>query len=46
MTLLAYARVAGVQMEDLVDDELDLPAKLPGNIRPSGLKRKTISRKR
>ncbi|MDT4955948.1 MAG: Helix-turn-helix domain [Acidobacteriota bacterium] len=27
--LLAYARVAGVHMEDLVDDEVDLPAKLP-----------------
>jgi len=27
--LLRYARVAGVHMEYLVDDELDLPAKLP-----------------
>lgn len=27
--LLRYARVAGVHMEDLVDDEIDLPAKLP-----------------
>ena len=27
--LLRYARAAGVQMETLVDDELDLPAKLP-----------------
>ena len=26
--LLRYARVAGVSMETLVDDELDLPAKL------------------
>jgi transcriptional regulator with XRE-family HTH domain len=26
--LLRYARVAGVHMEDLVDDELDLPTKL------------------
>ena len=26
--LLRYARVAGVHMETLVDDELDLPAKL------------------
>lgn len=30
MALLQYARVAGVCMEVLVDDELDLPAKLPG----------------
>lgn len=27
--LLQYARVAGVSMETLVDDHLDLPAKLP-----------------
>jgi transcriptional regulator with XRE-family HTH domain len=29
MVLLRYARVAGVSMEDLVDDEIDLPEKLP-----------------
>jgi transcriptional regulator with XRE-family HTH domain len=28
--LLRYARVAGVCLERLVDDDLDLPAKLPG----------------
>jgi transcriptional regulator with XRE-family HTH domain len=27
--LLEYARAAGVHMEDIVDDEVDLPAKLP-----------------
>ena len=27
--LLAYARAAGVCIDTLVDDELDLPAKLP-----------------
>ena len=27
--LLRYARVAGVSVEALIDDELDLPAKLP-----------------
>src|SRR5215212_4122197 len=32
MTLIAYARVAGVHLEDLVDDNLDLPAKLPGKV--------------
>lgn len=29
MLILAYARAAGVLMEYLVDDELNLPAKLP-----------------
>jgi transcriptional regulator with XRE-family HTH domain len=29
LTLLAYSRVAGVHMEDIADDEVDLPAKLP-----------------
>jgi transcriptional regulator with XRE-family HTH domain len=43
--LLEYARVAGVHMEDIVDDELDLPAKLPGNVKYKGLKRKSSSRK-
>ena len=28
--LLRYARVAGVSMETLADDELDLPARIPG----------------
>jgi transcriptional regulator with XRE-family HTH domain len=46
MTILAYARVAGVHMEDIVDDELDLPAKLPGNVTYQGLKRKSASRRR
>ena len=27
--LLKYARVAGICLDDLVDDELDLPEKLP-----------------
>jgi transcriptional regulator with XRE-family HTH domain len=27
--LLAYARAAGVSVESLIDDEMDLPAKLP-----------------
>src|SRR5882672_6154077 len=44
--LLQYARAAGVHMEDIVDDELDLPPKLPGNVRYQGLKRKSASRKR
>lgn len=31
--LLQYARIAGVCMEVLADDELDLPEKLPGRSR-------------
>jgi transcriptional regulator with XRE-family HTH domain len=38
MTLLAYARAAGVHLEDIVDDDLDLPAKLPGTVKYRGLK--------
>src|SRR5205085_11376626 len=39
MTLLQYARVAGVHMERLVDDELDLPARLQGSSKGAGLRR-------
>jgi transcriptional regulator with XRE-family HTH domain len=44
--LLQYARAAGVHMEDIVDDELDLPDKLPGTVRHQGFKRKSAPRKR
>ena len=30
--LLAYARVACIHLEDLVDDQIDLPGKLPGDV--------------
>ena len=43
--LLQYARAAGVQMEDIVDDELDLPDRLPGNVRYQGIKHRSSSRK-
>ena len=33
LTLLEYARVAGVHMEALVDDSLELPEKLPGPVK-------------
>jgi transcriptional regulator with XRE-family HTH domain len=48
MILLQYARVAGVHMEVLVDDELDLPGKLPGPTNHEEIKRtfKSRSRKR
>ena len=31
--LLEYARVAGVHVEDLINDKVDLPAKLPGKVK-------------
>jgi transcriptional regulator with XRE-family HTH domain len=45
MTVLAYARAAAVHVEDLIDDELDLPAKLPGNVKYQGLKHPSKSRR-
>ncbi len=40
MVLLQYARVAGVPTEVLIDDELDLPDKLPGTADHAEIKRK------
>jgi transcriptional regulator with XRE-family HTH domain len=31
--LLAYARVAGVHLEDIVDDNRELPETLPGRVK-------------
>ena len=42
--ILQYARVAGVHMEALVDDELDLPVKLPGTTEHEAIKRQSTSR--
>ena len=44
--LLQYARVAGVHMEDLVDDELDLPTQIARNIPHRGGRRISTTRKR
>jgi transcriptional regulator with XRE-family HTH domain len=44
--LLQYAHVAGVHMEALVDDELDLPEKLPGPVRYGEIKRQYTSRRK
>ena len=38
--LLEYARLANVHMEVLVDDELDLPDKLPSPKTSAGIRRK------
>ena len=37
MTLLAYSQLAGVHLEDIVNDKIDLPDKLPGKVRQRGL---------
>jgi transcriptional regulator with XRE-family HTH domain len=42
--LLQYARVAGVHLEVLADDDLDLPEKLPGNVTHTGIRRKSAQR--
>ena len=44
--VLEYARAAGVHMEDIVDDELDLPKRLPGKVRHEGIRHSSPSRKR
>jgi transcriptional regulator with XRE-family HTH domain len=41
IVLLRYARVAGVTMEVLVDDEMDLPDRLPDLSRSRGTTKRT-----
>jgi transcriptional regulator with XRE-family HTH domain len=43
IVLLQYARAANVYVEALIDDELDLPEKLPARLKSAGVKRKMIS---
>jgi transcriptional regulator with XRE-family HTH domain len=40
VVLLEYARVANVYVEALIDDELDLPDKLPSTRKHEGVKRR------
>ncbi|MBV9925783.1 MAG: helix-turn-helix transcriptional regulator [Acidobacteria bacterium] len=44
--LLSYARVAGVPTEVLIDDDLDLPDRLPGPTDHKEIKRKFSPRRR
>jgi transcriptional regulator with XRE-family HTH domain len=45
--LLSVARMAGLQMERLVDDDLDLPKRLSGNASPERImKRERTSQRR
>jgi transcriptional regulator with XRE-family HTH domain len=39
--LLEYSRAANLYLEVLVDDSLDLPARIPSNIKHEGIRRKS-----
>jgi transcriptional regulator with XRE-family HTH domain len=43
--LLEYARAANVYVDALIDDEVDLPAKLPARSKSEGVKGKKTARK-
>ncbi len=44
LTLLKYAEAAGVWVDVLINDGLDLPEKLPCSPKHEGVKHKTLSR--
>ena len=44
LVLLSYARVGGVFVDVLIDDELELPSTLPARPTSEGTKRKNVSR--
>src|SRR5437763_2985989 len=44
--LLAYARLANVDLATLIDDNLDLPEKLPRPTKSEGIRRSSKSRKK
>jgi transcriptional regulator with XRE-family HTH domain len=44
--LLQYARLGGVYADVLIDDDLDLPEKLPGTINHNEIRRKFASRRK
>lgn len=46
LTLLQYAHVAGVHVEALIDDEIELPEKLPGPVKYGEVKRQYKSRRK
>lgn len=45
-TLLMLAKAVGVYVDVLIDDELDLPGKLPANPKSDGIKRRRSPRGR
>lgn len=44
--LLAYARAANVYVDALIDDELDLPERLPSSTKSEGIRRRPAARGR
>jgi transcriptional regulator with XRE-family HTH domain len=42
LVLLQYARAGNVSVEALIDDELDLPERLPASPKSGGIKRKVV----
>jgi len=44
--LLQYARAANIYVEALIDNELDLPEKLPASPKSEGIRRKKSSREK
>ena len=44
--LLEYARAANVSVENLIDDELDLPDELPASPRSEGVRRTSARKSR
>ena len=41
LVLLSYARVAGVYVDALIDDELELPSTIPAKTKSEGIRRKS-----
>jgi transcriptional regulator with XRE-family HTH domain len=46
MVLLEYARVAGVHVEEIIDDRVDLPSELPGPVEYKNVRRKARAKHR
>ena len=42
VVLLRYAGIAGVYVDALINDELDLPSRLPSSPKSEGIKRKAV----